>query len=65
MMTKCTFFPLLSMVFVSCSDSICSCAMSVFVGENTLRLLEARKGEKEAQAFVKLRRQREKKSQEA
>lgn len=33
--------------------------------ENTLRLLEARKGEKEAQAFVKLRRQREKKSQEA
>lgn len=33
--------------------------------ENTLRLLEARKGEKEAQAFIKLRRQREKKSQEA
>lgn len=43
----------------------CLCAISVFVGENTLRLLEARKGEKEAQAFVKLRRQREKKSQEA
>lgn len=38
---------------------------SVFAGENTLRLLEARKGDKEAQAFVKLRRQREKKSQEA
>uniref|UniRef100_A0A672JWK3 Protein unc-13 homolog D-like n=1 Tax=Sinocyclocheilus grahami TaxID=75366 RepID=A0A672JWK3_SINGR len=36
----------------------------VFVGENTLKLLEARKGEREAQAFVKLRRQREKKSQE-
>uniref|UniRef100_A0A8C2ASM6 Unc-13 homolog D (C. elegans) n=1 Tax=Cyprinus carpio TaxID=7962 RepID=A0A8C2ASM6_CYPCA len=32
--------------------------------ENTLKLLEARKGEREAQAFVKLRRQREKKSQE-
>ncbi len=35
-----------------------------FLGENTLKLLEARKGEREAQAFVKLRRQREKKSQE-
>ncbi|TRY60318.1 hypothetical protein DNTS_013653 [Danionella cerebrum] len=33
--------------------------------ENTLRILEGRKGEKEAQAFVKLRRLREKKSQEA
>lgn len=38
--------------------------LSVFIGENTLKLLEARKGEREAQAFVKLRRQREKKSQE-
>ncbi|XP_076855477.1 protein unc-13 homolog D [Brachyhypopomus gauderio] len=33
--------------------------------ENTLRMLEARKGEREAQAFVKQRRQREKKSQES
>ncbi|XP_055032990.2 protein unc-13 homolog D [Misgurnus anguillicaudatus] len=32
--------------------------------ENILKLLQARKGEREAQAFVKLRRQREKKSQE-
>ncbi|XP_066519313.1 protein unc-13 homolog D [Hoplias malabaricus] len=32
--------------------------------ETTLKLLEARKGEREAQAFVRLRRQREKKSQE-
>ncbi|XP_059387307.1 protein unc-13 homolog D-like [Carassius carassius] len=32
--------------------------------ENILKLLEARKCEREAQAFVKLRRQREKKSQE-
>uniref|UniRef100_A0A3B4C2A6 Unc-13 homolog D (C. elegans) n=1 Tax=Pygocentrus nattereri TaxID=42514 RepID=A0A3B4C2A6_PYGNA len=31
----------------------------------TLKLLEARKGDREAQAFVKLRRQRERKSQEA
>ncbi|KAL7869518.1 hypothetical protein AOLI_G00135060 [Acnodon oligacanthus] len=33
--------------------------------EATLKLLEARKGDREAQAFVKLRRQRERKSQEA
>lgn len=32
--------------------------------ETTLKLLEARRGEREAQAFVKLRRQREKQSQE-
>ncbi|XP_051968495.1 protein unc-13 homolog D [Xyrauchen texanus] len=34
-------------------------------GDNILKLLEARKGERDVQAFVKLRRQREKKSQEA
>ncbi|XP_049320266.1 protein unc-13 homolog D [Astyanax mexicanus] len=32
--------------------------------ETTLKLLEARRGEREAQAFVKLRRQRERQSQE-
>lgn len=36
----------------------------VFTGDLTLKMLEGRKSEREAQAFVKLRRQRERKSQE-
>lgn len=36
----------------------------VCTDESTLKVLEARKGEREAQAFLKLRRQREHKSQE-
>lgn len=35
-----------------------------FPEDSILKLLESRKGEREAQAFVKKRRQREKQSQE-
>lgn len=40
--------------------SVPSCAS----GDEILRLLESRKGDKEAQAFVKLRKQRAKQSKE-
>lgn len=40
--------------------SVPSCA----TGDEILRLLESRKGDKEAQAFVKLRKQRAKQSKE-
>ena len=49
-------------VFLQVKECVYLCCPPA--GDSLLKLLEARRDDQEAQAFVKLRRQREKKSQE-